>query len=160
MAKVLLVCSPGGHLAEILTVARELSDKHECILCMSRFPAVRGVKLDEVARIYYVPVCLGLQMPFGIMLSMFFGLFTFLRLFLKERPDCVISTGAIEAVPAFLINRLFFRRPALYLESLARVRTRSLTGRLVKPLATRIFAQWPEVVAQYGPRAEYHGRVL
>jgi UDP-N-acetylglucosamine:LPS N-acetylglucosamine transferase len=91
---------------------------------------------------------------------MFVGLFVFLRVFLKERPDCVISTGSIEAVPAFLINRLFFRRPALYLESLARVRTRSDTGRVVKPLATRIFAQWPEVAKQFGPKAEYHGRLL
>ena len=132
MAKVLLVSSPGGHLAQILAVARELGPEHECILCMSNFPAVRNIKLDEVSRIYYAPVCLGLQMPFGIMLSMFFSLFTFMRIFLKERPDCVISTGAIEAVSAFLINRLFFRRPALYLESLARVRSRSLSGRLVK----------------------------
>jgi len=160
MAKVLLVASPGGHLVQILTVARELSGRHECILCLSRFQAVRGIKLDEVSRIYYMPVCFGLQMPFGILLSMFFGLFVALRIFLKERPDCVISTGAIEAVPAFLINRLFFRRPALYLESLARVRTRSLTGRLVKPLVTRIFAQWPDVAAQFGPRGEYHGRLL
>ena len=159
MAKILLVASPGGHLVEILTVARELSARHECILCTSRAQAMRGAKFDE-ARVYYAPICLGMQKPFGLMLSMFVDLFIFLRLFLKERPDCVISTGSIEAVPAFLINRLFFRRPALYLESLARVRTRSDSGRLVKPLATRIFAQWPEVAAQFGPRAEYHGSLL
>ncbi len=160
MAKVLLVSSPGGHLAQILSVARGIGNKHEYVLCMTRFPVVRGVKIDEVSRIYYAPMCLGFQMPFGVALSMFFGLFTFLRIMLRERPDCIISTGAIEAVPAFIINRLFFRRPALYLESLARVRTRSGTGRIVKPFATRLFAQWPEVVALYGPKAEYHGRVL
>jgi UDP-N-acetylglucosamine:LPS N-acetylglucosamine transferase len=160
MAKVLLVASPGGHLVEILTVARELSDKHECILCTSKAQAMRGATFVGVARVYYAPICLGMQKPFGLMLSMLVELFVFLRVFLKERPDCVISTGSIEAVPAFLLNRLFFRRPALYLESLARVRTRSQTGVLVKPLATRIFAQWPEVAKQFGPRGEYHGRLL
>jgi UDP-N-acetylglucosamine:LPS N-acetylglucosamine transferase len=161
MARILLVSSAGGHLAQILSVAREIADQHECILCVTRFPAVRDATIDDVARVYYAPMLLGYQQPFGVALSMIAALWTFLRIFLKERPDVLISTGAEIAVPAFLVNRLLFRRPSLYLESVTRVSAPSLTGRLVSRLATRLFVQWPQLTDAYGPgRAEYHGRVL
>lgn len=161
MAKILLVSSAGGHLAEILSVARPLAGEHEFVLCVTRFPAVRGATIDDVSRVYYAPMLLGYQQPFGVALSMLVGLWTFLRIFLKERPDAVMTAGAEVAVPAFLVNRLLFRRPALYLESLARIETPSLTGRIVSRLATRTFVQWPKLLDIYGPgRAEYHGRVL
>ena len=160
MAKVLLVSSAGGHLAEILSVARGLGDEHEFVLCVTRFPAVRGARIDDVACVYYAPMLLGYQRPFGVALSMLVGLFTFLRIFLKERPDFLMTAGAQVAIPAFLINKVFFRRPALYIESLARIQTPSLTGRIVSRLATRTFVQWPKLLDYYGQRGEYHGRVL
>jgi len=160
MAKVLLVSSAGGHLAQILSVARGLGDEHEFILCVTRFPAVRGARIDDVARVYYAPMLLGYQQPFGVALSMFVGLFTFLRIFLKERPDFVMTTGAEIAIPALLVNKLLFRRPVLYIESLARTAAPSLTGRVCKRLVDRIFVQRPKLLDYYGKRGEYHGRVL
>ncbi|GLB37474.1 putative involved in protein N-glycosylation [Lyophyllum shimeji] len=53
----------------------------------------------------------------------------------------------------------FFGLPAsqiIYVESFARVKSLSLSGRLLRPLADRFVVQWPQLL-QYKGRGEYHG---
>jgi beta-1,4-N-acetylglucosaminyltransferase len=169
MAKVALISSAGGHLTEVLAIAQELKGRHDLFLCVTNYPAVRGMKLEEVQRIYFAPIfwreqdcgfLLKLRQQIGVTVTMVLWLFTFLRIFWKERPDYLITVGAEIAVPAYLINRLFFRRPALYVESLARIDTPSLTGKLVSRLSDRVFVQWQGVLPYYGAKGEYHGRLI
>jgi len=160
MAKVCLVSSAGGHLTQAVSIARELAAEHECFLCITNFPAVRGMELDFVRRIYYLPMIWRYQQPLGVAVSLVAGFFRFVRILRRERPDVILSTGAEVALPALVVNRLFFRRPALFVESLSRIDTPSLTGRIAYHLADRLFVQWPGLLRHYGPRAEYHGRLL
>jgi len=160
MAKVCLVSSPGGHLTQILSIAAELADEHEFFLCITGFPAVRNIRLDEVRRIYGMPVYWKYQDPFGIIVSVVAALFQFVRVFRKERPDFLITTGAELALPALIVNKIFFRRPSLFIESVSRIASPSRTGRYASRLADRVFVQWPELLKAYGRRAEYHGRLL
>jgi len=168
MAKVALISSAGGHLTEVLALVEDLAGEHEFLLVVTDYPAVRGMRLEGIDRIILAPTLWRniesrlLKRPrqlAGVALTMVWWLGTFWRLFRRERPDALISVGAEIAVPAYLVNRLFFRRPALYVESLARIQTPSLTGRLVARLADRVFVQWPAVRDRYGPRGEYHGRL-
>ncbi len=76
----------------------------------------------------------------------------------RRRPDAILSTGAGLAVPFFLVGRLLGIR-LVYVESVTRTESISLSGRLVYPLATRFFAQWPAAAARLR-RAEFKGRVL
>jgi UDP-N-acetylglucosamine:LPS N-acetylglucosamine transferase len=160
MAKVALVSSAGGHLTQVLAVAADLAGEHDFFLCVTAFPAVRGLKVPEVRAVYYAPAYWRYSMPLGILASMLAALGTFWRLWRRERPDYLITTGAEIALPALLVNRLFFHKPSLYLESLTRLRDPSLTGRIASRLADRVFVQWPALLEFYGPKAEYHGRLL
>lgn len=169
MAKVALISSAGGHLTELLAIAQELAPEHDLFLCVTDYPAVRRMQLDDVARIYLAPVIWRHErfrflhrqrQQLGIVLTMLRWCLTFVWLLRRERPDFLISVGAEIAVPAFLVNKLFFRRPALYVESLARIETPSLTGRLVRRLADHVFVQWPGLVERFGGKAEYHGRLV
>jgi UDP-N-acetylglucosamine:LPS N-acetylglucosamine transferase len=99
-------------------------------------------------------------MPFGVILSLLASFWMFVRVFRRERPDFIVTVGAEIAIPALLVNRLFFRRPSLYIESLACVEKPSLTGRITSHLADRVFVQWPGLLPHYGRRVEYHGRLL
>lgn len=80
------------------------------------------------------------------------------RLLRKHRPDVILSTGAGVAVPFFLTGKLL-RIRLVYVESVTRTESISLTGRLVYPFANRFFVQWP-TAAKRLRRAEYAGSVL
>ena len=160
MAKIALVCSPGGHLAEVLSLAREFTGRHEFFLCVTNFELTRDLAFDDIPRIYRTPYYWRYQYPFGVFVSLAATLFSFIRIFWKERPDAILTTGAEVAVPALVVNRLFFRRPSLFIESLTRVEAPSLTGRLAARLADRVFVQWPGLLGFYGGKAEYHGGLL
>ena len=160
MAKVVLVSSAGGHLTQMLVLANALAGEQDFLLCVQDFPAVRGMQLEEVGRLYYTPVCWRYQRPFGVIVSLLASLFMLARVFWKERPDFLITTGAEIAIPALVVGRFLFRRPTLYLESLARIESPSLTGRICYHLAGRVFVQWPGLLGFYGPKAEHHGNLL
>jgi beta-1,4-N-acetylglucosaminyltransferase len=65
------------------------------------------------------------------------------RVLRRARPDVILSTGAGVAVPFFVLGRLMGVQ-LVYVESLTRTRSLSLSGRLVRPLADSFFVQWPE----------------
>lgn len=65
------------------------------------------------------------------------------RVLREVRPDVVVSTGAGVAVPFFAIARLM-GIATVYLEVFDRISSRTLTGRLCRPLSTRFLVQWPE----------------
>ena len=160
MAKVCLVSSAGGHLAEVLGALGEAAGEHDCFVCVTGFENVRRMRLAGVRRVYCMPVFWRYQEPFGVLVSLLVSLPIFVWIFLKERPDALVSAGAEIAIPAFLVNRFFFRKPALYIESITRLHAPSRTGRWVARLATRVFVQWPRLLEFYGPKAEYPGGLL
>jgi hypothetical protein len=61
-------------------------------------------------------------------------------------------------VPFFLIGKLLGIR-LVYVESVTRTSSLSLSGRLVYRFADHFFVQWPELAAKLG-RAEFAGSVL
>ena len=147
-------------MTQMLALANELAGEQDFLLCVQDFPAARGMQLEEVERIYYTPVYWQYQWPFGVIVSLLASLFMLARVFWKERPDFLITTGAEIAIPALLVGRFLFRRPTLYIESLARIESPSMTGRICYHLAGRVFVQWPGLLGFYGPKAEYHGNLL
>lgn len=80
------------------------------------------------------------------------------RLIRRLRPRAIVSTGAGVAVPFCWLGRLAGAR-VVYIESFARIEGPSLTGRLVHPVATDFFVQWPRVQRHYR-KAQYRGALL
>lgn len=81
-----------------------------------------------------------------------------LRLLRRLRPRAVLTTGAGVAIPFCWLGRLFGAR-IVYIESFARIDGPSLTGRLVHPVATDFFVQWPKVQRFYR-KAQYRGALF
>ena len=69
----------------------------------------------------------------------------------------ILSTGAGLAVPFFVIGRLH-RCRCVYVESLTRTHGLSLSGRMVYPLSSAFFVQWPG--AARGRRKAVHAGSL
>jgi beta-1,4-N-acetylglucosaminyltransferase len=149
--RILLVCSPGGHLSQMERLMSAF-DGHRLALLTYHSP--RDPKpLAGVDRTYLVPY-VGTN-P----IAMLRATPTFVKAFYRERPHALVSTGSEIAIVPFLLARILGIR-ALYIESLSRVHTRSATGRIVYFLADRFFVQWEGLADVYGPKAEYRGRVV
>lgn len=145
--KVALVCSHGGHLTEML----ELADAFEGMDTF--YFTYAGETTRALPNVHAVPNRPGHPIQFVL------NLVRIMRVFRRERPDFVVSTGAEIAIPAFLVAKLL-GIPTLYIECGCQVTEPSFTGRLLSRMATRFFVQWPELVSAYGGRAEYAGSLI
>ncbi len=79
-------------------------------------------------------------------------------IYYRHKPAVVISTGSYIAVPLFVCAK-FCGAKTIYIESNARVYSKSKTGVIVEKLSDKIYVQWPEMLQQY-PNSEYHGILL
>lgn len=89
----------------------------------------------------------------------------FIQLFFRARkilraqkPDMVVTTGALLAFPFCLLGKMMGAK-IVYIESFARVHSKSLTGRLVYPFADLFLVQWETMLRLY-PRAKYVGGIF
>lgn len=80
-----------------------------------------------------------------------------LRVVLVQRPDVVVSTGALPGVIALALGRLVGAR-TVWIDSIANSEEMSMSGRLARRVAHLWMSQWPHVAAESG--AEYAGSVL
>jgi UDP-N-acetylglucosamine:LPS N-acetylglucosamine transferase len=78
-------------------------------------------------------------------------------IFVRERPDVVVSTGAL---PGYLSLRLakFFGARTIWVDSIANVRELSLSGQKIGRHADMWLTQWPHLARPGGP--VYRGSVL
>jgi hypothetical protein len=67
-----------------------------------------------------------------------------LRVVRRRRVQAIVTTGAGVAVPFAIVGRLLGVN-VVYIESMARITSPSLTGRLVYPFADTFIVQWPEL---------------
>jgi beta-1,4-N-acetylglucosaminyltransferase len=146
--RVLLVCSPGGHLLQLLRMASAWEGFEATWVTL---PAADSDYLLRDERVVHGrgPTNRSLR----ALLSNLRLAWSVVR---RERPDVILSTGAALAVPFFLAGKLFGAR-LIYVESLTRTTSLSLSGRLVRPLADAFFVQWPDLA---DGKARFAGRLL
>ena len=80
-----------------------------------------------------------------------------LSIYIKEKPDIIICTGALSAVPFCIISKIFNSK-LIYIESFAKVYAGSLTGRFLYLFADEFYVQWEEMLEIY-PKAKFKGGV-
>ena len=148
--KIALVCSSGGHLFELLSL-RPFWQEHDRFWVTFPGADTRFHLRDERVTWAFHPTNRNLK-------NFVRNFFLALRLLRREKPDLILSTGAGVSVPFIYAGRLN-GIPCLYLESLARVRTLSLSAKLVYPFANALLVQWPELAGKYR-KAQYRGQVI
>lgn len=75
------------------------------------------------------------------------------RIIRRERPTVIISTGAGVIVPFALVGMLL-GIPTIYIETYTSVTRPSLTGRIMRYLATEVIFHWP-TLRPYFPTGHY-----
>ncbi len=138
--KVMLVGSGGGHLAQLLALKPWWRDLERSWVCFDG-PDARDLLSGEQVTRAYSPTT---RNVFNLIRNFFLAI----NVLRRESPDVVISNGAGVAVPFFAIARLM-GIPTVYVEVIDRVSTRTLTGRLVRPMSSAFCVQWPEQAELY-----------
>jgi len=100
--------------------------------------------------------------------STLFCLWDCVRLLYREPPDIILTNGpgtGVCVVLASIILRFFFYRTnsmrTTFIESWARVKTLSLSGKILKFFVDRFIVQWPQLVRAYGSDSvEYIGPLV
>lgn len=147
---MLLVCSAGGHLLQLHLLRDAWRDRSHAWVSLDREDA-RSLLADELVFYGYWPttrnvanLIRNLRLAWSVVRSL--------------RPKVIVTTGAGLAVPFAWIGRLAGVK-VVYVESLTRITKPSLSCRLIRPVASRIYVQWPDLVGAV-PGSKYLGTVF
>lgn len=148
--KICLAATSGGHLVE----ASQLVDilKHQDIFFFTnKAPHIK--KTIQGKKTYFTinPQ----RNPF----KMLKVIFDSIKVFNKEKPAVVISTGANVTVPMALLAKLKCKK-LIFIECSAQVTSPSLTGKILYPFADLFIVQWKPLLKRYGKKAIYGGLLV
>jgi UDP-N-acetylglucosamine:LPS N-acetylglucosamine transferase len=150
---VLLVCSTGGHLLQLLALREVWETSPHAWVTFDKSDA-RTLLRDETVEHAAGPT----NRTFGLVAAR-----NTVRNFVlawqivsRLQPCVVLTTGAGIAVPFAWVGRLRGVR-VVYVESFTRIDRPSLSCRLIAPVADRIYGQWPELRVR---KARYAGNVF
>lgn len=148
--RIAVACSSGGHMVQ----ARQLAPVYEKYDHF--FFTYSGGVADEMKKTQRVRDIPNIVRSNPI--SWVVGLVRSWRIARAERPDVVISTGAGIAV-FFCVFAKLLGAKLIFVESMAKVKYPTLTGRFLYPFADLFFVQWPGLLKHF-PKAQYLGRLL
>lgn len=147
--RILLVANSGGHLLQMLALEGAWRDFER------RWVTLEAADSKSLLAAEHVIFANGpTQRSLGNLLRNLRLAWSTVR---SYDPDVILSTGAALAVPFFAVGRLHGKR-LVYVESFTRVKTPSLSGRLVYPLSDVFYVQWRESLRRR--RARYAGSLV
>lgn len=150
--KLGMIASSGGHWEELLCL-KQLAQKHTAFYVTEEGGQAQDSNMDALYLVSQIN-----RQEKGFLLHFIQLFIKAWRIMKKESPDAVITTGALIAFPFCLIAKLKGKK-VIYIESFARVRQKSLTGKLVYPFADLFIVQWEQMCKLY-PKAKYMGGIF
>lgn len=156
--KVMFISSTGGHLDEMMQL-KSMFNKYDYHIITEKTKSNLKLKnkyKDRVSFLIYgsyTTLSKKLIYPFKLLMNTIISLF----LYLKIRPEYIISTGAHTAGPMCLIGHLF-KSKIIYIETFANINSKSKTGSLVYKFADLFIVQWETMLELY-PKAVYKGGI-
>ncbi|MBQ8798860.1 MAG: polysaccharide biosynthesis protein [Lachnospiraceae bacterium] len=149
--KIVFAASSGGHLEQLLML-KPLMEKYDSVFVTEKTEYNMG-KTD--VKTYYLSQINRKELLF--LPKLIGNSFRALRIIIKERPKVMITTGVLAIVPLALLMKLFGGK-LIYLESFAKVTSKTLSGKLLYRFADRFYVQWEEMLKLY-PNAIYKGGI-
>lgn len=151
--KAMFICSSGGHLTQILQL-KDLMEKYDGLLVTEKNKVTLGLKSKyNMKFLVFSSRKKILTFPFLFIYNCFKSLF----ILIGYNPKYIISTGAGTALPMCYLGKLFGKK-IIYIESFARRTSKSLSGKLIYPIANLFIVQWEEMLKFY-PKAKYFGTI-
>ena len=140
--KICLTCSAGGHLTELLQLSPAWAGM-KVFYVTDRRAKITGI--HEREKVYFVRV------PRRNPIHLTQNIVQSFRIFLMEKPDVLISTGADVSIPLLLIGKLFGKK-IVFIESFCRIDEPSLSAKIMYGFSDLFYVQWPKM-KKFFPKA-------
>ena len=151
MKKVCFIASSGGHFEQLMML-KPLMKKYDSFIVTEKTNySVSNLEFNT----YYLHQVNRREKSF--IFRMIGNSLKTLKILISERPDAVISTGALATIPMCLFGKIFGKK-IIFIESFAKVNSQTLTGKLVYKFADRFYVQW-EDMKQFYPNAICKGGI-
>lgn len=154
--RVLFISSTGGHLKELLQL-KPMFDKYDSYIVTEKTKSTLNLKQEYGKKLGYLIFGTKDHMityPFKLLANCFISLFYFI----KFRPKYIITTGAHTAGPICCIGKIF-RSKIIYIETMANLSSKTITGKLLYPISDLFIVQWESMLELY-PKAVYAGFIF
>ena len=155
MKKVLFIASTGGHFSELMQLSK-MFVKYDYHIITERTKTNTNLVEKYPGKVDYL--------IFGSkdhLLSYIFkftvNCFKSIYLYFKVRPKVIITTGTHTAVPMCYLGKILGSK-VIFIETFANSKTKTLSGKLVYPIADVFLVQWEEMLELY-PKAIYKGGI-
>ncbi len=149
--KLLFAASSGGHFEQIMML-KPLMEKYESVLLTEKTDYGTG---NTGIRTIYIPQIN--RKEFTFIFKFIANMFRAIKIYHKEKPDIMITTGVLAIIPMALIMKLH-RKKLVYIESFAKVTSKTLSGKLLYKFADQFYVQWESMLKLY-PKAIYKGGI-
>ena len=154
MKKVIFAASSGGHLTEILKL-QELFPEYDYLLCTEKTDVTKELEGKyNIKYIKYGPCKNKIKYVWTIIQN----LASTIKIVKKFKPDTIVSTGA-QIGGFFCYVGKFFGAKVIYIETMAKIKELSGTGKNVYKIADKFYVQWKGLEEKY-EKAEYIGRLI
>lgn len=153
---VLFVASTGGHLNELMQL-KKIFDKYDFNLITEKTKSNIYLKDTYKNRVFYL-VYGTKDYPLTYPFKLLYNCFKSLYLYFKIHPDYIVTTGVHTAGPICCIGKIFGSK-IIYIETFANMTTKTITGRLLYPIADKFIVQWESMKKIY-PKATYGGWIF
>lgn len=149
--KICFASSSGGHFEQLMRL-KELSKKYESFIVTEK--AKYSVNVGDEG-IYFLEQIN--REDRDLIPKLLKILYESIKICRKERPDVVICTGVLATIPLCILCKLKNKK-IIYIESFAKSKSPTLTGKLIYKFADVFYVQWPDMISVY-PKAKYLGGI-
>ena len=149
--KICFVSSSGGHFEQLMML-KPLMEKYDSYVVTE--------KLDYSIKVENLPVKYVLSINRTDKTFIFKFFYNFIKSFFIvacNRPNFVISTGAMAAVPIMIWTKVFGGK-VIYIESFAKIDSPNITGKIAYKFADQFYVQW-ESMKEFYPKAICKGGI-
>lgn len=150
--KICFAASSGGHFEQLMML-EPLMKKYNSFIITEK--TKYKTNKNNTYKGYYLKQINRKELTFPI--NLIINLIKSLYIFIKEKPDYMITTGVLAIIPMAFIVKIF-RRKLIYIESFAKISSPTLTGKLLYKYADRFYVQW-EKMLKFFPNAIYKGGI-
>lgn len=147
MKKIIAIASVGGHWVQLLRLMPAFNN-NEIIFVTTKHSLNTMVPNHK----FYVLPDFNRNNKSGILKSFFI----IIKIYLNEKPDLVVTTGAAPGLVGLIFGKLFGLK-TVWIDSIANVDELSSSGKIALRVADRFYTQWPDLANE---KIIYVGNVL